>query len=264
MRIQRKTLETGYDMGKPRHVEKLTNEIQSGHPPDRVWISRLCAAVTSIQRLNQRAEKQVNDPRKKRQKCRRHLKAAITLIWALMLVTSGASLFYFEWPKWASDGWNFKEMQQFIYEFQKYYDKLDFVQIDGCMHGVKSPDGWFAQKSWIVMTNDWEFQKRCQLTCDRSHEHRPGGMVGMGSKAVSDTAFYPESMVRAIAKLWKDQWFKAMKMDDQKIFQALNTLEKSYAADEEDEAPTDETIDDEEPIPKEAELERRKAWSLLH
>ena len=154
-------------------------------------------------------------------------------------------------------------MQQFIYEFQKYYGKLYFVQIDGCMHGVKSPDGWPVQKSWIVMTNDWEFQKQCQLTCDHRHEHRPGGMVGMGSKAVSDTAFYPESMVQAIAKLWKSQWFKARKVNDQQIFQALNTLEKGYPA-EESEAPADETVEEDEPVPKEVELERQKAWSLLH
>ena len=47
MQVSRKTLETGYDMGKHAHVQLLVDEMKKD-PPDRAWFTLLCTAVTSI------------------------------------------------------------------------------------------------------------------------------------------------------------------------------------------------------------------------
>ncbi|CAK8994562.1 Cytoplasmic dynein 1 heavy chain 1, partial [Durusdinium trenchii] len=193
--------------------------------PSRSWFSLVCTAVTSIQNLNQRDWKQVEDLRKKRQRCRRQLRGAITLIWAIILASQNSSKFYFEWPKFAVAGWNLPELQHFIKQYQKEFGPLYFTQIDGCQHGMKSPDGQFIQKSWLVMNNDPEFHDRCGRKCDQSHTHRPGGMIGMGSKAVSETAFYPKSMVDGIARLWKSQWQRNIKASPKEVYKAIMAID---------------------------------------
>ena len=72
------------------------------------------------------------------------------------------------------------------------------------MFDVQSPDGEKLNKAWWVMTNDQEFNDRCTTLCDGSHSHRAGGIIGIGSKAVAATAYYPSRMVDMIA----DQWNK--------------------------------------------------------
>ena len=251
MQVSRKTLETGYDMGKRAQVQMLVDEMKKD-PPDRAWFSLLCIAVTSIQRLNQRDLRQVEELRKKKQKCRKHLRGAILLIWTLLTVTLGTSKFYFEWPKGATDGWHLPELTAFIHQYNQYYGRLYFVQIDGCMHGMKSPDDWPIKKSWLVMTNDAEFYDRCRLLCDGSHQHRPDGMLGMGTKAVSETDFYPPSMVDGIARMWKSQWVRV-----------INMMEEVYAG-ETSSQPLTKPISTSNTTPEEHGFDTQKAWSLLH
>ena len=43
-----------------------------------------------------------------------------------------------------------------------------------------------------------------QAKCDGSHSHRP--VVGMGTDAVHNTAFYPQAMVKRIVQIWKKEW----------------------------------------------------------
>ncbi|CAK9001654.1 unnamed protein product [Durusdinium trenchii] len=123
------------------------------------------------------------------------------------------------------DRWNLPELQHFIKQYQKEFGPLYFTQIDGCQHGMKSPDGQFIQKSWLVMNNDPEFHDRCGRKCDQSHTHRPGGMIGMGSKAVSETAFYPKSMVEGIARLWKSQWQRNIKASPKEVYKAIMAID---------------------------------------
>ena len=220
IQAQRKTLETGYDIGKPSDVNRLREEATQ-QCPARAWFSLKCTAITSIQRLNQRDWQQMEDLRKKRQSCRKQLRGAIAVLWAIIVASLNQSKFYFEWPKYATDGWNLPEMLLFQRQYEKMYGKLYFTQIDGCQHGMKSPDGYYIQKSWLVMHNDHEFHDRCYAVCDRSHEHRPGGMIGMGSKAVSETAFYPHSMVVEIAKLWRSQAMRQFMTTPEEISNTL-------------------------------------------
>ena len=262
--VWRKTLETGYDMGKQAHIQKLVEEAKVD-PPDRAWFSLLCTAVTAIQRLNQRDLRQVEELRKKRQKCRKHLRGAILIIWTLLTVTQGKSKFYFEWPKGATDGWQLPELREFIRQFNEYYGRLYFVQIDGCMHGMKSPDDWPIRKSWMVMTNDAEFYDRCRIVCDGSHQHRPDGMIGMGSKAVSATAFYPASMVNGIARLWKSQWKRAMEANNHYIHQTINMIETTYAGEAMSTKPVQASSNQAtSQTPEEQGFDVQKAWTMLH
>ena len=80
----RKTLETGYDIGKPTDVSRMIQEAKE-LCPSIAWFNLVCTAVTSIQNLNQRDWKQVDNLRKKRQRCRRQLRGAIAIIWAIII-----------------------------------------------------------------------------------------------------------------------------------------------------------------------------------
>ena len=220
---KRKTLTTGYDIGKPADVKRLVEEAKE-ETPERSWFSLVCTAITSIQNLNQRDWKQVEDLRKKRQRCRKQLRGAIAVIWAIILASGNKSKFYFEWPKHAIAGWKLPELQHFIKQYEQEFGRLYFTQIDGCQHGMRSPEGFLIQKSWLVMSNDPEFDSRCGVKCDRSHEHRPGGMVGMGSQAVAETAFYPKSMVEGIARLWKSQWMKSRHSSPREVYKSIMAI----------------------------------------
>lgn len=277
----RKTLDTGYDLDKKDHIQRLEEEAWE-RTPSKAWFSLVCTAVTLIQNLNQRDYKQVEDLRKKRQKCRKQLRGAIAIIWAILQASSGASHFYFEWPKNAYHGWQLPEMRLFIQQFEKIYGKLYFVQIDGCMHGMVSPDQWPIQKSWQIMTNDKEFADRCYLKCDGTHQHRPGGMVGMGSSAVHQTGFYPPSMVNAIVKCWKSQLHRGNHFNMKEISMALQLMEKVeiYALEDEqvpksDEVTADDEVSQSNAVAKNKQVLKNKryipdkkqqdhAWSLLH
>lgn len=261
MQIERKTLSTGYDMNKNGCIDALVTEATS-NPPDRAWFSLMCTAVTLIQNINQRNQRQIDDLRKKRQKCRRQLKGAIKTIWSILEASGGSSKFYFEWPKNAYHGWNMKEMQEFIYHFEKIYGKLFFVQIDGCMHGVVCPEGWPLKKSWIILTNDAEFRDRCQLYCDGTHQHRPGGIIGIGSKAVESTGFYPMSMVTAVARCWKSQWQRQNQLTNKEIHNTLHSMEENYGAKEAGGADQDRMTSLK--FPGEDKAGRDRAWSMLH
>ena len=220
----RKTLETGYDIGKPTDVSRMVHEAKE-QCPSIAWFSLVCTAVTSIQNLNQRDWKQVDNLRKKRQRCRRQLRGAIAIIWAIIMASGNTSKFFFEWPKWATAGWRLPELQNFIKQYNQEFGRLYFTQIDGCMHGMKSPDGYHIQKSWLILHNDPEFHDKCGNKCDGLHQHRPGGMIGMGSKAVAETAFYPPSMVTAIARIWRSQCHRSRQASPKEIYKTIMAID---------------------------------------
>ena len=261
MEIERKTLSTGYDLNRNECIDVLVTEALS-NPPDRAWFSLMCTAVTFIQNINQRNQRQIDDLRKKRQKCRRQLKGAIKIIWSILEASGGSSKFYFEWPKNAYHGWKMIELQNFIRHFEQAYGKLFFVQIDGCMHGVVCPEGWPLRKSWVILTNDSDFRDKCQLCCDGSHQHRPGGIIGIGSKAVESTGFYPMSMVTAVARCWKSQWSREIQFTNKEIHNTLHSMEENYGNTEEGGADPDRMTSLR--FPGEDKAGRDRAWSMLH
>ncbi|CAK9011886.1 Cytoplasmic dynein 1 heavy chain 1 [Durusdinium trenchii] len=173
------------------------------------------------------------------------------------MASHNTSKFYFEWPKHAIAGWNLPELQHFIKQYQKEFGPIYFTQIDGCQHGMKSPDGHLIQKSWLVMNNDPEFHDRCGRKCNQTHSHRPGGMIGMGSKAVSETAFYPKSMVDGIARLWKSQWQRNLQKSPKEVYKTIMAIDDNVKHERKETKGETEL----RKVPKE-EIEKTKA--MLH
>ncbi|CAK9000779.1 unnamed protein product [Durusdinium trenchii] len=212
------------DGKKKREKDPMVHEAKE-QCPSIAWFSLVCTAVTSIQNLNQRDWKQVDNLRKKRQRCRRQLRGAIAIVCAIIMASGNTSKFFFEWPKWATAGWRLPELQNFIKQYNQEFGRLYFTQIDGCMHGMKSPDGYHIQKSWLILHNDPEFHDKCGNKCDGLHQHRPGGMIGMGSKAVAETAFYPPSMVTAIARIWRSQCHRSRQASPKEIYKTIMAID---------------------------------------
>eukprot|EP00434_Breviolum_minutum_P028248 symbB.v1.2.024989.t1/scaffold2394.1/size82379/5 len=200
----RKNLENGIDIEKEPTIVRLLED-QEKEKPYRAWWSLRCTEWSSIQNLNQRSQQQIEALRKKRQRGRRGVKYALATI-EMMLDKDTRLKFYWEWPKGAYQGWNLEDMKNFQRRMRERGVRLFFTEIDGCMLGVVAPSGEPLMKQWIVMNNDPDFHQHCQVLCDKSHVHREGGIVGIGSAAVEATGFYPQKMALMIARRWKSQF----------------------------------------------------------
>ena len=232
LRAVRKTLETGYDFEKESTADKLNREFDT-EKPKKSWFSLRCTEWSSIQNINQRNPVQIEQLRKKRQRGKRQIRTAIKVI-LHMLDENPLMHIYWEWPKWAAQGWNLPEMKHLYKEMQKRSTHgIFWTQIDGCTFGMKSPDDEHIQKSWYILHTDPEFHQSCQRLCPGDHKHRPGGMIGMGSQAVANTAYYPEEMADMIARHWKKQWATfAKQFEEKNLIEHLHQLEQHFAVEE--------------------------------
>ena len=199
----RKTLENGYNLEKAAILARLKTESHS-EKPYRAWFSLKCTEWSSIQNLNRKTDAQAELLRKKRQKARKMAKHALELIMYMHHHIPGFK-FYWEWPRTAHDGWTLDVMKEFMSNMRQKQVRLNFTEIHGCMYDMKSPEGELLNKPWLIMSNDDYFHYRCQRKCDGSHQHRPGGIVGIGSQAVESTGFYPKAMVKDVVKAWRAQ-----------------------------------------------------------
>lgn len=210
----RKTLETGYDILKPEVISQLKEDFHR-EKPDRLWWSLKCCEWSNIQNINQRTESQRQNLRRRRMKVRRGVRHALSFV-EFALEQEPDTKFYWEWPKSAIAGWRLTEMQLFLKRMEKKGHRIRWTEIDGCRFGMQSPKGEPIQKAWWIMNNDPDFDAKCIFQCDRTHTHRRGGVIGMGSKAVEETGFYPEAMCQAIAKVWRSQWQQKIKQSTEK------------------------------------------------
>ena len=204
MKSTRWNYETGFDLGNPKLVDDMIQTIPKSKPT-RIWASPRCTAVTSIQFLNQRTDKQRSDLRRKRLRTIREIRQLIRIFKATYSRKPGQTHLYMEWPKSANFGWNLKEWNELqTWLYNKYGQRMYWTEIHGCMHGLVDSHGVPINKPWYVLTTDFDFYSQATLKCDGGHQHRQ--VVGMGTTAVHSTAFYPESMVRRIVQIWKKQW----------------------------------------------------------
>ena len=72
------------------------------------------------------------------------------------------------------------------------------------MFGLKSEAGKLLNKSWYVLTTDYEFSMAATVQCDGSHEHQH--VIGLGTGAVHSTSYYPQRMLERIVQIWKKKW----------------------------------------------------------
>ena len=225
----RKTIEAGYDFEKGETKDYLIQDY-GRERPKKIWLSLRCTEWSNIQNLNQRDWKQQEALRKKRLRGRKQIRVATELLRHALEDNPDVHI-YWEWPKSAHQGWYSDEMmtlQRIIQNLSSY--GIFWTQIDGCTFEMTSPDKLPIKKSWLVMTTDEEFHHSCRRFCTGDHEHRPDGMIGMGSKAVASTAFYPQGMAEMIARHWKKQWARLSRSFQEKdIINELHTLEEAFA-----------------------------------
>lgn len=259
LHAKRKTIETGYDLEKKSILERLKVEA-SRERPRRAWFSLKCTEWTNIQNLNQRNEKQIEALRKRRQKARKMARNGLDLV-AFMVEDIEDFHFYWEWPKTAFSGWNLQEMKDFEEKMKKRGVNLYWTEIHGCMFGMRAPEGDFINKPWLILSNDANFHYRCWTACDRSHQHRVGGMVGIGSRAVEATGYYPVTIVKMIVKCWIAQTEQSnRKQQHPDLYPELYGLDNLAQ-----EVPGDESMKEESKVEEHVgPQERERAQALLH
>ena len=145
------------------------------------------------------------DLRRKRLKTIREIKQLLRIFKAAYSRKPGQVHLYMEWPKSAVFGWRLREWQELQHWLWTHFQQRMFwVEIHGCMFGMKDGEGIHINKPWYILTTDENFFLNGQAKCDGSHSHRP--VVGMGTDAVHNTAFYPQAMVKRIVQIWKKEW----------------------------------------------------------
>ena len=223
MKATRWNYESGFDLGCPRKVDDMIRDIPRSKPT-RLWASPRCTAVTSIQNINQRTEQQRMDLRRKRLKTIREIKQLLRIFKAAYCRKPGQVHLYMEWPKSAVFGWRMREWQELQHWLWTHFQQKMFcVEIHGCMFGMKDGEGVHINKPWYILTTDENFFLNGQAKCDGSHSHRP--VVGMGTDAVHNTAFYPQAMVKRIVQIWKKEWHHDRQSDIIKNAFTIHTQE---------------------------------------
>ena len=223
MKATRWNYESGFDLGCPRKVDDMIRDIPRSKPT-RLWASPRCTAVTSIQNINQRTEQQRMDLRRKRLKTIREIKQLLRIFKAAYCRKPGQVHLYMEWPKSAVFGWRMREWQELQqWLWTHFQQKMFWVEIHGCMFGMKDGEGVHINKPWYILTTDENFFLNGQAKCDGSHSHRP--VVGMGTDAVHNTAFYPQAMVKRIVQIWKKEWHHDRQSDIIKNAFTIHTQE---------------------------------------
>ncbi len=260
----RKNLENGIDIEKEPTVVRLLED-QVKEKPKRTWWSLRCTEWSAIQNLNQRSQQQIEALRKKRQRGKRGVRYALSTI-EMMMEKDPVLRFYWEWPKGAFQGWNLDVMKDFQKRMRDRGVRLFFTEIDGCMLGVVAPTGEPLMKQWLVMSNDPDFHQHCQVLCDKSHTHREGGIVGIGSSAVEATGYYPHKMAVMIARRWKSQYEQGRQKSFHLDLEQAMSIMDNFATDKE--GHTTESSEpgeaDKTEIEEVTKTEREKGEALLH
>ena len=268
--------ESGFDLGNAQKVEQAIQSIPVSKPT-RMWGSPKCTAVSSIQNINQRTEEQRKDLLRKRMRTRREVRHLIRMFKAAFARNPKGVHLYMEWPKSTTYGWNLWEWQELQnWLMSRYQQPMYWTEIHGCMVGLKDRDGMAINKPWYVLTTDYDFYVSATVKCDGGHKHRQ--IVGMGTKAVHDTAFYPQPMVHRIVQIWKKQWYHdrhsalvqqafVLHTTDQKLLeeqQACQDLCHQFAfpaQHEKDNEQESSTLQEEETVTSEV---RERARAMLH
>ena len=225
MQAHRLTLENGFDFDDPNSVAQAKLKIKTERPT-KLWASPKCNPWTNTQNLDQRTFEQCRNLRRMRLRSRRQVRHILGIFRAAISRDPKNVHVYFEWPRDAVDGWRIQEFQRFERWLHSTFGiQLFRTHLHGCMFGVRAPSGELLNKPWVILTTDEFFFKHATTKCDGSHEHRPGGMLGMGSKHVNATAFYPTSMARRIVQVWKKGKFQD---NDMFVLNQLHTAAHSY------------------------------------
>ena len=158
-RICRVSAWCGCDMSTQAGLEKA-RELRNRLRPKDLWASLPCGPWSQIQNLNQKTEKQRQELQKKWAKSLRIIKNTIVLI--RDQINDGGDA-HWEWPK---DCAGYK-----LPVVVKTFEELGMLEavINGCMVGLRGPQGGLLAKPWKIMTTSPTKARRMNLRCQGNH-----------------------------------------------------------------------------------------------
>ncbi|CAK0838883.1 unnamed protein product, partial [Prorocentrum cordatum] len=194
--MERISIENGYNLSTKAGFEAASKKLDEVMPK-RAWISLPCTLWTSLTNFNYKTPEARARLEKDRLRDRRRVKYGVLLM--LKIVDNGGEV-YFEWPH-RCQGWKIPELNFLRMELRRRGRHVFEDRIDGCMYGLRDYNtNELVEKGWRIMTTDPEFSKVATV-CDHSHGHR----VISGKLHTAATAYYPQAMCKAIARLWHAQ-----------------------------------------------------------
>ncbi|CAK0867947.1 unnamed protein product, partial [Prorocentrum cordatum] len=194
--MERISVENGYNLSTKAGFEAASKKLDEVMPK-RAWISLPCTLWTSLTNFNYKTPEARARLEKDRLRDRRRVKYGVLLL--LKIVDNGGEV-YFEWPH-RCQGWKIPELNFLRTELRRRGRHVFEDRIDGCMYGLRDYNtNELVEKGWRIMTTNPEFSKVATV-CDHSHGHR----VISGKLHTAATAYYPQAMCKAIARLWHAQ-----------------------------------------------------------
>ena len=221
LKARRWTFEEGFDIEKPECVQEAISALKTD-VPSKIWASLRCTPWTSNQDMSQRTPQQVANLRRMRLRARKQLRHVLKIFKTALSQDTGTDI-YFEWPKYASEGWRLPELKEFEHWYNTTFEKpLYRTEIHGCMVGLVDGESKRIHKPWIILSTDQHFDCHAAVVCDGQHEHRR--IFGMSAHAVAKTAFYSPQLAKRIIQVWKYELFST---SEPKILQSLHTMDNT-------------------------------------
>ena len=202
LRPFRVNLANGFDLNKSDTYVRMT-ELYKSHRPKKLWVSTKCTVWCPFQSLNYNTPERQEVLEARRRKERATLRLLTS--WLLQVLRDDPTVdVFWEWPL-RCYGWSQKVMQDFEAALWNLEREWRPCRIDGCRYNLKSgepgSEDLFLQKKWLIKTTDVEFHARFKTKiCTKNHTHKP-----IEGRDTSRSAYYPWSMVVAIARHWKSQ-----------------------------------------------------------
>ncbi|CAK0875282.1 unnamed protein product [Prorocentrum cordatum] len=217
--MERISIENGYNLSTKAGFEAAGKKLDEVMPK-RAWISLPCTLWTSLTNFNYQTPEARARLEKYRLRDRRRVKYGVLLL--LKIVDDGGEI-YFEWPH-RCQGWKIPELKFLRMELRRRGRHVFEDRIDGCMYGLRDYNtNELVEKGWRILTTDPEFSKVATV-CDHSHGHR----VINGKQHTAATAYYPQAMCKAIARLWHAQLRKPIDLNMALENPAVLDLENAY------------------------------------
>ena len=188
------TLNTGYDLRKPRAQERAMKELMADDPYS-VVLAFPCSAWSSLMSLN---------PGPWVDRARRDAKRLVEFaVRVARWCQENGKVFVIENPLSSA-------ASRMVLPLKRLCDdpRVSWAIFDQCMLGLKSADGVPHKKATLIITNAEPVARRLHgLRCDKSHRHA----IVIGGKKVSERAgHYPAKLASAIVdgieEEFNNQW----------------------------------------------------------
>ena len=156
LKARRWTFEEGFDIEKPECVQEAISALKTD-VPSKIWASLRCTPWTSNHDMSQRTPQQVANLRRMKLRARKQLRHVLKIFKTALSQDTGTDI-YFEWPKYASEGWRLPELKEFEHWYNTTFEKpLYRTEIHGYMVGLVDGESKRIHKPWIILSTDQHF-----------------------------------------------------------------------------------------------------------